>query len=1190
MSTGEPACVVDLEPTLASDAHERARAYEIAAYLSAASFPFDIEDGPSANPISSTDVALNALVQHGVHAMECDRAFLSFIDNRSQFICAEMTRHQSILNASPERPLLLGTTRIPLEWGVCPYTMSVFHGKKVILPESPHIVADELYFCIKDFREVPSFADRPYVEGYPRMVSYIEVPLRSISGHIVGSYCVVDDKPRDFLRPDALRTIQEAALAISQYLDLKRTEQGRLRSERMMNGLCKFVRSDDHRPSEKAHATSPFSLGIFQNASRPESDLRPNENVESDRLPNSLPRNNLGTTPVTLEATTVSPRKGNNAKGTRQSLSAQISNLLPQVADLIGHAMNLDGFVFFDKVETGTRYIGSRPSFGFTDEEFAPPSPEDLESPAQPLSTFQADGMVEPQMVCWPSQSFMQQLTATYPHGHLFTIDEYGVFEEGAQEAENRPGSSATSTAHDDEKSLFNCIPKARYAIFLPLWHYQRESSFLTCLAWVSDPRKTLETNDIDSLTAFGNSLMAEIFRLEVATGTQQKSDFISSISHELRSPIHGILATVQLMQDSLQGSRLLSMTHMIESCSNTLLGTFDHLLEFSKINSLKGGTHSTTRAKSDTNKPHSQELAIDLSSLVEDVLQAVVLGHVSSSQIESGLKKEHQVPLDTGAEALSLPALITTHIDHTIDWTLYTDPGAWKRILLNILSNAVRFTASGYIEVTLGMSEDTGVGRRCINLSVADNGVGMSREFLKYHLFTPFMQENSFVSGSGLGLSIVKNIVESLDGTILVESRQYEGTRVIVNIPYDKDLDMSGGPAAAEIATSSDRFLNVTLGLVSIASGTTPSSTTPRITTPPKLLQRCLRSICETCFGMTVFDDLPLAALLEKDVVLLDTHALQSTDMLNLQQHFPELMSAIASRPVVVLGSTTGGVEQFFRREGAAFISSPITRKSLRDAVTTALNRVVAIEAPRIQSPSIHPPAPLRQVDSGFSEMPRIANRLSESQIDPVDLPIRTAPHGAHSDTRDDSSPNPTLRQPSPPHPLHPNPADSSNPPSTYRFTRLLLVDDNPINLKVLVAFIRKTGLPYSTAYDGAEALRLYKEAATQGGNPYDCVFMDITMPVMDGFQATAAIRQFEAQQRDVHQHCVPDAHGEQASGESSSSQQAAVPVRALSSYIVALTGLGSEEARRMAQDSGFDLFLVKPINLKSLEPLLKA
>ena len=105
--------------------------------------------------------------------MQCDRAFLSLIDNRSQYICAEMTRQQPLAFQNPDRPLLLGTSRIPLEWGVCPYTMSVFHGNMDAFPPNPSIVADPSFFYIKDFREIPSFAVRPYVAGYPKMVSYI---------------------------------------------------------------------------------------------------------------------------------------------------------------------------------------------------------------------------------------------------------------------------------------------------------------------------------------------------------------------------------------------------------------------------------------------------------------------------------------------------------------------------------------------------------------------------------------------------------------------------------------------------------------------------------------------------------------------------------------------------------------------------------------------------------------------------------------------------------------------------------------------------------------------------------------------------------------------------------------------------------------------------------------------------------
>jgi hypothetical protein len=207
--------------------------------------------------------------------MDCDRAFLSLIDNRSQFICAEMTRHQSLFSPDPNEPLLLGTARIALEWGVCPYTMSTFHGKPVCLPDSPYIVADKSYFCIKDFRQISTFAARPFVTGYPSMVSYIEIPLTSISGHILGSYCVVDNRERDFLHPDSMRIIRETTSAISQYLNMKRADAGKSRSERMMDGLRHFVGTERRdsllgtgASSSSAIPAGPFDLDVFSSASQ----------------------------------------------------------------------------------------------------------------------------------------------------------------------------------------------------------------------------------------------------------------------------------------------------------------------------------------------------------------------------------------------------------------------------------------------------------------------------------------------------------------------------------------------------------------------------------------------------------------------------------------------------------------------------------------------------------------------------------------------------------------------------------------------------------------------------------------------------------------------------------------------------------------------------------------------------------
>lgn len=157
-------------------------------------------------------------------------------------------------------------------------------------------------------------------------------------------------------------------------------------------------------------------------------------------------------------------------------------------------------------------------------------------------------------------------------------------------------------------------------------------------------------------------------------------------------------------------------------------------------------------------------------------------------------------------------------------------------------------------------------------------------------------------------------------------------------------------------------------------------------------------------------------------------------------------------------------------------------------------------------------------------------------------------------------------------------------------RSKRLLLVDDNPINLKLLVAFAKKNGRPFSTAVNGSEAVQLYKKAVLEEANPFECVFMDISMPVMDGFQATAAIREFEEQQIQELDHRGVTAGDEEHSGSSNDQEGKARTSRTFRSRIMALTGLGSDEARRTAKDSGFDRFLLKPLKFKDLVPLLDA
>lgn len=118
----------------------------------------------------------------------------------------------------------------------------------------------------------------------------------------------------------------------------------------------------------------------------------------------------------------------------------------------------------------------------------------------------------------------------------------------------------------------------------------------------------------------------------------------------------------------------------------------------------------------------------------------------------------------------------------------------------------------------------------------------------------------------------------------------------------------------------------------------------------------------------------------------------------------------------------------------------------------------------------------------------------------------------------------------------------------------RFLLVDDNPINLKILSSCMKKIGHPHDAVCNGKEAV----EAFRQGAGAYTCIFMDLSMPIMSGFEAACLIRQ---QERDAKLEACT---------------------------IFALTGLASAEAQQEAFACGIDLFLTKPVKLKELKQIL--
>lgn len=178
--------------------------------------------------------------------------------------------------------------------------------------------------------------------------------------------------------------------------------------------------------------------------------------------------------------------------------------------------------------------------------------------------------------------------------------------------------------------------------------------------------------------------------------------------------------------------------------------------------------------------------------------------------------------------------------------------------------------------------------------------------------------------------------------------------------------------------------------------------------------------------------------------------------------------------------------------------------------------------------------------------ESPR---KLSDT-LDTDSHPLEVGPGGP---TRATSCPLPLA--------LPPMFTPRSRPPSSMSATapgaHFLLVDDNPINLRILCAYMKKLGRAFTTAVDGMEAVESFK------ANPgrFTCILMDINMPRLDGLKATQQIRSHE-RDTGVVEACA----------------------------IFALTGLASAETQREAYESGVGLFLTKPVKLKELSEILRA
>lgn len=171
---------------------------------------------------------LNGLAQLGVVRLGCERAFVSLIDSQNQYVVAEVSTSVSLYDIDhhpDDEDLCIGVRALDLVSGVCAGTMPAFtRHDSVYHIKTQNVIANNKCFIIKDFTQEPHYMGRPYVVSFPDMRFYAGVPICSSSGHVIGTYAVVDNKPREGLDDQDYLVLTEIASSIMRHLELLKTQ------------------------------------------------------------------------------------------------------------------------------------------------------------------------------------------------------------------------------------------------------------------------------------------------------------------------------------------------------------------------------------------------------------------------------------------------------------------------------------------------------------------------------------------------------------------------------------------------------------------------------------------------------------------------------------------------------------------------------------------------------------------------------------------------------------------------------------------------------------------------------------------------------------------------------------------------------------------------------------------------------
>lgn len=499
------------------------------------------------------------------------------------------------------------------------------------------------------------------------------------------------------------------------------------------------------------------------------------------------------------------------------------------------------------------------------------------------------------------------------------------------------------------------------------------------------------------------------------------QSQFLANMSHEIRTPMNGVLGTLDLLKRTRLDERQQNYARIAHHSAETLLSLLNDILDFSKMES---------------GKLVLESISMDIPSLVEEVAL------LFSEQAE---RKGLELVCYTS------PAVAANHLG---------DPTRLRQILMNLVSNAIKFTTFGEILVRLEVG-DAVKGSQQLLFEIRDTGIGIKPEIIP-RLFSAFIQKDGSTTrrygGTGLGLAISQQLVQHMGGAISVTSEPGAGSsfQFSLLLPVASSKEARPLPEARHVLVVDDNATNRMIACEYLAAWQVANEATGE---PSEVLGR----LQDAAHRGKAFD-----------TVLLDM-SMPDLDGISIARDIRQ--SALAPIPRIILLSSMGDdLDQSDRLLFDFIMHKPLRQSALFNALNLATAR-------------------------------RAQRNSSEEQ------------HTHYFDHK----------------------------------IKVLLAEDNEVNRMVSTEMLNLLGITTDTAANGEEAFVRFR------AHHYDLILMDCQMPVMDGYAATRAIRQYELTESRPH-----------------------TPILALTAHAMA-------GDREKCLDAGMDDYMTKPITYEILVTYLE-